>query len=86
MSGLEAIVARALAEVGQKLFSTVKTRREKKRLHQDARTLVPIRVAEGLLAELDAAEARRLSDYLVSPDFEEIALQFALGRLVNDVP
>jgi hypothetical protein len=86
MSGLEAAVARALAQAGQKLFGTVKTRREKKRVRQDARTLVPIRVAENLLAELDEAEASRLSDYLVSPDFEEIALQFVLGDLLNDVP
>lgn len=43
-------------------------------------------VAEGLLASLDEAQAHRLYEYLSSPDFEEVTLQFLLGRLLHDVP
>jgi NACHT domain len=78
-------VARAIERVGQKLIGTVKPRRAAKRLRRDARTLVATRVADDLLGELDEAETGRLDDYLASPDFEEIVLQFVLGRLLEDV-
>ncbi|HEV2782145.1 MAG TPA: NACHT domain-containing protein [Actinophytocola sp.] len=85
MSGLEGPVSRAIERVGQKLFGTMKTRRASRRLRWNARTLVPGQVAQGFLAELDEAEVRGLNDYLSSPDFEEIVLQFVLGRLLGDV-
>ncbi|MCP2256572.1 NACHT domain-containing protein [Streptoalloteichus tenebrarius] len=85
-SGLEAPVARVLVQVGQKLLGTVRGRRARSRLREDTRALVSTRVAEGFLAELDPEEIHRLGEYLLSPDFEEIALQFTLGRLLNDVP
>jgi hypothetical protein len=85
-SGLEGPAARAIGQVAWKLYGKAKTRRASKRIRADARTLVPIRVAEGFLAELSEAETTGLDDYLASPDFEEIAHQFVLGRIIKDVP
>jgi hypothetical protein len=85
-SGLEGPAARAIGQVAWKLYGKAKTSRANKRIRADARTLVPIRVAEGLLAELSEAETAGLDDYLASPDFEEIAHQFVLGHIIKDVP
>ena len=38
-------------------------------------------IADGLLGELTAEEAAGLAGDLVSPDFEQVALQFAIARL-----
>lgn len=83
--GLEAPAARAIERVGLKLFNTTKIRRANKRVREEARTLVPGRVAQRFLIELDAPEVLGLEQYLTSPDFEEIALQFVLGHLLGDV-
>jgi hypothetical protein len=80
LTGLEGPVASAVMQAAQKLFGTAKSRRYQQQVRKSTRTLVPTTVAQGLLAELTAAEVRRLKDYLASPDFEEIALQFVLGR------
>lgn len=85
-SGLEGPAARAIGQAAQKLYGRLKVSLANKRIRADARTLVPIRVAEGLLADLSELETAGLDDYLTSPDFEEIALQFVLGLMLNDVP
>ncbi|MEU4524924.1 NACHT domain-containing protein [Amycolatopsis sp. NPDC024027] len=84
-SGFEASAARALSQVSWKLFGAAEKRMAKKRVRRDARTLVSTRVAESFLTELKEDETRKLSDYLGSPDFEEIALQFVLGRSLGDI-
>jgi hypothetical protein len=85
-SGLEAPAARAIGQVAWKLYGRAKTSHASKQIRVDTRTLVPIRVAKGLLAELSEVETAGLNDYLASPDFEEIALHFVLGRVLDDVP
>lgn len=86
MSGLEPHITRVLTQVGQKLFGSVKNRRVRRYIRGSSRTLVAPSVAEALLAELDEATAHRLYGYLSSPDFEEVALQYLLGRQLHDVP
>lgn len=86
MSGLEPHITRVLTQVGQKLFGSVNNRRIRRYIRGSARTLVAPAVAEALLAELDEATAHRLYGYLSSPDFEEVALQYLLGRQLHDVP
>jgi hypothetical protein len=86
VSGLEQTVGRVLASAGTKLFGKASQIRLRRQLRDDTRTLVPMRVAGTLLAELDAAQAHRLHEYLGSPDFEEVALQLVLGTALKDVP
>src|ERR1700741_5308075 len=84
-SGLEGQAARAIGRAMERLFGMVKSRRGNRQLRDQARTLPTGRVAAGLLEEMDEAEIGRLDNYLTSPDFEELALQFVLGRLLEDV-
>lgn len=86
VSGLEPYVERVLTLAGKKLFGRAKNRWMSGRVRGDARTLVPPRVAERLLDELNEAQAHRLYAYVSSPDFEEVALQYMLGQFLNDVP
>ncbi len=86
MSGIEPTVARVLAKAGEKLLGKAGKARARRRLRADAQTLAPTHVARLLLAELDEAQAHRLREYLISPDFEEIALQYMLGTILQDVP
>ena len=86
MSGLDPIVTRVLSQAGQKLIGKVGKARKQRLLRLSAQTLVPNRVAEGLRAELDDTQAHRLNEYLYSPEFEEVALQYVLGVNLRDVP
>lgn len=86
VSALESAVGRALTQVSQRAVLSVKDRRTARQSRDSARTLIPTRVVDGLLAGLDAAQVRRLDGYLSSPDFEEIALQYLLGQLLDDEP
>ncbi len=86
MSGLEPHITRVLTQAGQKLFGSIKNRRERVRIRRGARPLVAPEVAERLLAELNQDQTRLLCQYLASPDFEEVVLQYLLGQLLEDVP
>lgn len=83
---IEATVSRVLVQAGQKLYGIVKRQRQRRRLYEETRPLTPARVVEGLRAELDDAQLLRVDGYVKSPDFEEIALQYVLGKTLDDVP
>ncbi|MEV8438274.1 NACHT domain-containing protein [Actinosynnema sp. NPDC051121] len=87
MSGLEPVVGRVLTQAAQKLFGTVKTHGDRRKLREDTRALVAVGVADGFVGELTGSEAQGLADYLRSPEFEEVALQYVLARAVDrDAP
>lgn len=84
MSGLEAAAGRTAAKVGGKLFGAAKQSLARKRVRRDSRALTAVRVADEFMASLDGPQAERVVRYLESPDFEEIALQLTLWRLLQD--
>ncbi|MEU4764601.1 NACHT domain-containing protein [Actinosynnema sp. NPDC023794] len=84
MTGLEAAASRTAAKVGGKLFGAAKQSLARKRVRRDSRTLTAVRVADEFMASLDGTQAERVLRYLESPDFEEIALQLTLWRLLQD--
>lgn len=87
MSGLEPVVGRVLAQASQKLFGVVKTHGRRRQLREGTRALVAAEVADGFVGELTESEARGLADYLRSPEFEEVALQYVLARATDrDAP
>ncbi|XVS65948.1 NACHT domain-containing protein [Actinosynnema sp. CA-299493] len=84
MTGLEAAAGRTAAKVGGKLFGAAKQSLARKRVRRDSRALTAVRVADEFMASLDGPQAERVLRYLESPDFEEIALQLTLWRLLQD--
>src|SRR5437870_13317773 len=83
-SSVELALARSVAGAGARLAGQVREKRRKERIRKSTRALIPTAVAERLPEELSDAEAVGLSRYLDSPDFEEIALQVSLVRLLGD--
>ncbi|MEJ2856477.1 MULTISPECIES: NACHT domain-containing protein [unclassified Saccharothrix] len=84
MSGLEAAAGRAAATVGKKLFEGTRHRVRVAQVRDRSRAVTAAAVADAFVLELTSAEAQALAHYLTSPDFEEIAHQMALWRLLND--
>jgi len=84
LSGIEAAAGRTLARASGHLIKAVGEKRHKTRIRLDSRALVPVKVSDQLLDELSDSETAGLVRYLESPDFEEIALQLTLGRLLQD--
>jgi hypothetical protein len=71
--------------VATRLFGAAWRRHQRRKSRTETRPLTASRVADQLLEELSGDERLRLGEYLHSPDFEEIALQFVLGMKLGDV-
>lgn len=84
MTGIEAAAGRTAAAVGSKLFGAARRHVQAKQVRDSSRAAAARRVADDFVASLDGARAESLSRYLASPDFEEVALQLALWRLLRD--
>ncbi|TQM80425.1 NACHT domain-containing protein [Saccharothrix saharensis] len=84
MTGIEAAAGRTAATAGSKLFGAARRHWGAKKTRDDSRTLTARRVADDFLASLDGPQAESLLRYLRSPDFEEVALQLTLWRLLRD--
>jgi hypothetical protein len=80
-TGLETAIARTAGQIIRHLGGHVGKQAQLRRARDSARPLMARRVADDLLGELSAAEATELAAYLTSPDFEQVALQFAVARL-----
>lgn len=86
VSSIESAVGRVLAKAGQKLFATIQERRKSQQVRESARTPTPTQVVNQMLAELDGAQIQRFEDYLSSPDFEEIVLQYVVAIMAGEAP
>ncbi|MEU4807159.1 NACHT domain-containing protein [Actinosynnema sp. NPDC023587] len=84
MSGLEAAAGRTAATVAGKIVGRLGQERQHRVLRDVVRAAVPSQVADDFVAALDGRQAEALNRYLASPDFEEVALQLALWRLLRD--
>ncbi|BAL87507.1 putative regulatory protein [Actinoplanes missouriensis 431] len=84
-TGLEPGVIRAVSKAGQSAFGWATEKRRKKRVRASSLALTNAAVANDVLAELDDEQTAELARFLDSPDFEEIALQVVLARLLDDV-
>ena len=80
-TGLETAIARIAGQIIRQLGGHVGKQAQLRKARDSARPLMARQVADDLLGELSAAEAAELAGYLVSPDFEQVALQFAVARL-----
>lgn len=80
-TGLETAIARTAGEIIRLLGGHVGKEAKLRKARDSARPVMARRVADGLLDQLSATEAEELAGYLVSPDFEQVALQFAVARL-----
>lgn len=80
-TGLETAIARIAGQIIRRLGGHVGKQAQLRKARDSARPLMARQVADDLLGELSAAEAAELAGYLVSPDFEQVALQFAVARL-----
>jgi hypothetical protein len=79
-SGFEAGLSKVTARIVGQILSRVRNDARTRALSESARPLMAPATADGLLGELSLAEATALSDYLESPDFEQVALQAFLFR------
>ncbi len=84
MTGIEQWTGRTAAKAGGKLLGAAHRHLRKKEVRRDSRALVAREVADRFLGSLDGERAERLRRYLGSPDFEEVALQLTLWRLLRD--
>ncbi|MFG1604073.1 NACHT domain-containing protein [Actinoplanes sp. NPDC049265] len=80
-TGLETAIARTAGQIIRQLGGHVGKQAQLRKARDAARPLMAREVADSLLGELDATEAGELAGYLVAPDFEQVALQFAVARL-----
>lgn len=86
MTALESAMSRALSHVTQRLVISAKNSWLTRQSRDSARTLLSSQVVDELLADMTPTELKQLDRYLASPDFEEIALQYLLGRMLKDEP
>lgn len=78
VTGIEASAAKA---GGQWLSRELARNRRLAALLDGARTTIPVRNADEVIAGLSAAEVDALSSFLASPDFEQMALHLLVGQL-----
>ncbi|GAA1301526.1 NACHT domain-containing protein [Saccharothrix xinjiangensis] len=84
MTGIEAAAGRTAAKAGGKLLGAAHRHLRRKKVRRDSRALVAREVADRFLGSLGGERAERFLRYLGSPDFEEVALQLTLWRLLRD--
>lgn len=83
MGGLETALGKAAIKAGSWATGRVVAAELQRRLIETSRSIIAARAARDALNRLDDLQTRQLADYLESPDFEEIALQLILARLLN---
>ncbi|MFI5898170.1 NACHT domain-containing protein [Actinoplanes sp. NPDC051513] len=79
LSGIEPAIGRAAGKALSRAGSHLITAHRRRRLADEARTLVPTAIAAGTLAELSGSQSAQLARFAESPNFEDLALQLVLA-------
>jgi len=83
-SGIDALAGRALARAGVSLLTWGRTRVQRANVRDNARTWMPLSLAQLLAHDLEGERLQQVWRYIASAEFDEVALQIALGVLLDD--